>query len=98
LLLDEPFGALDEMSRERLNEDLLAIREQEAWTAIFVTHSVAEAVFLSQRVIVMAARPGRIQAEFHIDLPYPRTAETRATPTYQQQVAEVSRALHTVAP
>jgi len=98
LLLDEPFGALDEMSRERLNEDLLAIRQRHAWTAVFVTHSVAEAVFLSQRIVVMAAHPGRIHAEFKIEIPYPRTIETRSTETYQRHVADVSRVLHSLAP
>jgi NitT/TauT family transport system ATP-binding protein len=93
LLLDEPFGALDEMTRERLNEELLAIRGQQGWTAFFVTHSVAEAVFLSNRILVMAANPGRIHTEVRVDLPYPRTPQIRFTPEYQQRVAEVSRLL-----
>lgn len=96
LLLDEPFGALDEMTRDHLNEELLAIREQEAWTAFFVTHSVAEAVFLSNRIIVMAAGPGRVHEEIAVDLPYPRTAETRQSAAYQQLVARVSRVLRSV--
>jgi len=96
LLLDEPFGALDEMTRERLNEELLNIRQQQAWTAFFVTHSVAEAVFLSNRIIVMSAGPGRIHAELPIELPYPRTAETRLSREFQDLVAKVSRALHVV--
>jgi NitT/TauT family transport system ATP-binding protein len=69
LLLDEPFGALDEMTREHLNEELLAIREQQAWTAFFVTHSVAEAVFLSNRILVLSANPGRIHREVAVDFP-----------------------------
>jgi NitT/TauT family transport system ATP-binding protein len=96
LLLDEPFGALDEMTRDHLNEELLAIREQEAWTAFFVTHSVAEAVFLSNRIIVMSANPGRIHREVTVDFPYPRTEETRQSDAYQHQVAEVSRLLRSV--
>ncbi len=96
LLLDEPFGALDEMTREHLNEELLAIRELEAWTAFFVTHSVAEAVFLSNRIVVMAPNPGRIHREFAVPLSYPRTDETRNSPIYHQLVAEVSRELRSV--
>ena len=96
LLLDEPFGALDEMTRERLNEELLAIRDRQAWTAIFVTHSVAEAVFLSNRIVVMSARPGRVHAEIPIPLPYPRTNETRLSTEYLALVANVSRALRAV--
>jgi NitT/TauT family transport system ATP-binding protein len=91
LLLDEPFGALDEITREQLNEELLALREQQAWTAFFVTHSVAEAVFLSNRILVLATSPGRIAAEVPVDLPYPRTAETRLSRTYQDLVTAVSR-------
>jgi NitT/TauT family transport system ATP-binding protein len=77
LLLDEPFGALDEMTRNHLNEELLAIRSDQDWTAFFVTHSVAEAVFLSSRVVVLSANPGRIHAEIAIPLPYPRNDDTR---------------------
>ena len=96
LLLDEPFGALDEMSRERLNEELLSIRDQQSWTAFFVTHSVAEAVFLSTRIIVMSANPGKIAHEIAVDLPQPRTNEIRLTRPYQNLVAEVSRLLRSV--
>lgn len=96
LLLDEPFGALDEMTREHLNEELLAIREKLAWTAFFVTHSVAEAVFLSNRIVVMAANPGRIHREIAVDFPYPRTAATRLSRPYQELVAEVSQVLRSV--
>lgn len=96
LLLDEPFGALDEMTRDRLNEELLAIRERQGWTAFFVTHSVAEAVFLANRVVIMAAHPGRIHEEIRIDLPYPRTPETRSSIAYQKLVAEISRTLRSV--
>jgi NitT/TauT family transport system ATP-binding protein len=93
LLLDEPFGALDEITRGHLNEELLAIRQRQAWTAFFVTHSVVEAVFLSNRLFVLSANPGRLHRELRIDLPYPRTAETRQSRAYQQYVAEVSRLL-----
>jgi NitT/TauT family transport system ATP-binding protein len=96
LLLDEPFGALDEMTREHLNEELLAIRERQAWTAFFVTHSVAEAVFLSNRVLVMAAEPGRIHTEIAVPFPYPRTEHTRLSREYQDLVAQVSRVLRSV--
>lgn len=98
LLLDEPFGALDEMTRERLNEELLTIRDHQAWTAFFVTHSVAEAVFLSNRIVVMSAHPGRVHQEIPIDLPYPRTGETRLSADYHACVAHVSRVLRTVEP
>lgn len=96
LLLDEPFGSLDEMTRDHLNEELLSIRDQQAWTAFFVTHSVAEAVFLSNRVVVMAANPGRIHREVRVELPYPRTADTRRSPAYLRLVAEVSQCLRSV--
>ena len=96
LLLDEPFGALDEMTRDHLNEELLAIRQQLAWTAFFVTHSVAEAVFLSNRILVMSANPGRIHTEVSVDLPYPRTEETRQSLDYQNLVGQVSKTLRSV--
>ncbi|MBI5771098.1 MAG: ABC transporter ATP-binding protein [Verrucomicrobia bacterium] len=95
LLLDEPFGALDEMTREHLNEELLAIRGAAAWTAFFVTHSVAEAVFLSNRILVLAANPGRVHTEIRVALPYPRTEETRLSRPYHDLVADVSRILRT---
>jgi NitT/TauT family transport system ATP-binding protein len=96
LLLDEPFGALDEMTRHRLNEELLAVRTQSPFTALFVTHSVAEAVFLSNRIVVMAAHPGRLHAEVRVDFPYPRWPELRTQPEFQVKVNEVSRLLHEV--
>ncbi len=96
LLLDEPFGALDEMTREHLNEELLAIHAHAGWTAFFVTHSVSEAVFLSNRIIVMSANPGRIHTEIRVELPHPRTAETRLSHAYHDLVADVSRLLRSV--
>jgi NitT/TauT family transport system ATP-binding protein len=96
LLMDEPFGALDEMTRNRLNEELLRLKQQQQWTAFFVTHSVAEAVFLSNRVLIMAARPGRIHREIAIDLPPVRTAETRESANYLELIGKVSAALHEV--
>jgi NitT/TauT family transport system ATP-binding protein len=96
LLLDEPFGALDEMTREHLNEELLAIREHAEWTAFFVTHSVAEAVFLSNRVFIMSANPGRIHTEVTVPFPYPRTDETRLSREYHDLVAHTSRILRSV--
>jgi len=96
LLLDEPFGALDEMTREHLNEELLAIRGAGAWTAFFVTHSVAEAVFLAGRILVLAANPGRVHTEIAVPLPYPRTSDTRVSRSYLDLVADVSRVLRSV--
>jgi NitT/TauT family transport system ATP-binding protein len=96
LLLDEPFGALDEMTRDHLNEELLSIRQEEGWTAFFVTHSVAEAVFLSNRIFIMAAHPGRVHEEIQVPFAYPRTPDTRHSLEYQQLVAEVSRRLRAV--
>jgi NitT/TauT family transport system ATP-binding protein len=94
LLMDEPFGALDEMTRERLNGELLRIWDASKSTVVFVTHSIAEAVFLSTRVAVMSARPGRIADVVEIDLPYPRTAQTREEPRYFELVTRVREALH----
>ncbi len=96
LLLDEPFGALDEMTRFRLNEELLALRTKTPFSALFVTHSVAEAVFLSNRIIVMAANPGRFHAEVSVEFPYPRQAELRELPGFLAKVTEVTRLLHLV--
>jgi len=93
LLMDEPFGALDEMTRERLNLELLSIWEQTGNTVVFVTHSISEAVFLSSRVVVMSPRPGRIAGTVDIDLPYPRTAQTRDAPRFFELVTEVRQLL-----
>ncbi len=93
LLMDEPFGALDEMTRNRLNEELLALREAQQWTTLFVTHSVAEAVFLSDRIVLMGANPGHVHREIPVSLPLPRTAGLRSDLQYLALVGEVSRAL-----
>ncbi|HXX18234.1 MAG TPA: ABC transporter ATP-binding protein [Candidatus Acidoferrum sp.] len=93
LLMDEPFAALDEMTRDRLNEEVLRLRAEQQWTAVFVTHSVAEAVFLSTRIIVLAPHPGRVHAVLPIDLPFPRTAELRELPEFEELVGHASHVL-----
>src|SRR5438477_448452 len=93
LLMDEPFGALDEMTRERLNLELLRIWSDTGSTIVFVTHSIAEAVFLSTRVVVMSPRPGRISDVIAVDLPQPRTAATREDPRFFELVTRVREAL-----
>ena len=96
LLMDEPFAALDEMSRDRLNEELLRLYAEQQWTVMFVTHSVAEAVFLATRIVILAPHPGRVAHVVDVDLPRERTAETRLTEAYEEQVAHVSRLLRSV--
>jgi len=93
LLMDEPFGALDEMTRERMNSEVLRIWERTGTTIVFVTHSIPEAVFLSSRVVVMSARPGRITDVVTIDLPRPRGEETRESPRYFELVTAVREGL-----
>ncbi|MAS34011.1 MAG: sulfonate ABC transporter ATP-binding protein [Anaerolineaceae bacterium] len=93
LLMDEPFGALDEFTRERMNMELLRIWDETDTTIVFVTHSIPEAVFLSNRVVVMSPRPGRITTIVDIDLPYPRVFETREQPRYYEKVTEVRELL-----
>ena len=82
LLMDEPFAALDEITRFKLNNDLLELWEARGFTVIFVTHSVFESVFLSNRITVMAARPGRVYKEVAVDAPYPRAQSFRTSPEY----------------
>nr|WP_119840557.1 ABC transporter ATP-binding protein [Pseudooceanicola algae] len=94
ILMDEPFAALDEITRQKLNNDLLALREAIGCTVIFVTHSVFESVFLSDRIVVMAARPGRVIREVEVDAPYPRTEEFRTSPEYAAHCRQASDALH----
>ena len=96
LLLDEPFGALDEITRHRLNEELLRLRERQPFTALFVTHSVEEAVFLSNRIVVLSANPGRVHAEVTVPFPSARSSTLRIDPDFQAKVAEVSAILHAV--
>jgi NitT/TauT family transport system ATP-binding protein len=93
LLMDEPFAALDEITRFRLNDDLLALWRDLRQTVVFVTHSVFESVYLSQRVIVMTPRPGRTDAEFRIDAPEPRDEDFRTSPGYAARCREISQAL-----
>ena len=95
LLMDEPFAALDEMTRLRLNDDLLALWQAHGLTVVFVTHSVYESVYLSNRVVVMAPRPGRVVGEALVDAPYPRDESFRTSPRYGQWCREVSVLLQT---
>lgn len=97
LLLDEPFAALDEISRQQLNEELLRLWIDQSWTTLFVTHNVNEAVFLSQRVLVMSNRPGAIAAEFQVDFDCPRDASLRASAEFAALTGHVSAALRAVA-
>lgn len=97
LLLDEPFAALDDMLRQQLNEELARIWRDKQWTGLFVTHNVAEAVFLSQRVLIMSSRPGRIAADIRVPFSYPRTAELRGTAEFARLSAEVSAKLREAA-
>ncbi len=94
LLMDEPFAALDEITRFKLNNDLLELWERFGWTVIFVTHSVFESVYLSQRIVVMAARPGRVYTDLEVDAPYPRHDDFRTSTIYNDNCRRVSDALH----
>jgi len=97
LLMDEPFAALDEITRFRLNNDLLRLWQEQRWTVVFVTHSVFESVYLSNRIVVMSSRPGRIVGEVEIDAPYPRGDAFRTSRIYsefcRQTSAELARAM-----
>lgn len=93
LLLDEPFAALDDVLRQQLNEELVRIWQAKGWTGLFVTHNVAEAVFLSQRVLVMSSRPGRIAAEISVPFPYPRLPALRGESEFARLTVELSQRL-----
>ena len=97
LLLDEPFAALDDLLRQQLNEELLRIWTEQRWTGIFVTHNVAEAVFLSQRVLVMSKSPGRLVADIAVPFEHPRDPELRSSPEFAKLTGEVSRCLRDAA-
>ncbi len=95
LLMDEPFAALDEITRFKLNNDLLELWQKFNWTVIFVTHSVFESAYLSNRIVVMAARPGRVVADIAVTSPYPRRGDDhRSSPEYNETCREASEALH----
>jgi NitT/TauT family transport system ATP-binding protein len=93
LLMDEPFAALDEITRFKLNNDLLAVWQDLRRTVIFVTHSVFESVYLSQRIVVMTPRPGRVFTEIVIDAPYPRDERFRTSSEYAAFCRQVAEAL-----
>lgn len=93
LLMDEPFGALDEITRHKLDAELLDLWRKKKLTVIFVTHSIHEAVFLSSRVVMMAARPGRVVEEFHIDEPYPRSADFMVSPQFSRYAKRLQDSL-----
>jgi NitT/TauT family transport system ATP-binding protein len=92
-LFDEPFGAVDEITREHLNEETQVLFQSEGFAGLFITHSISEAVFLSTRVLVMSSRPGRLVAEFDIPFPYPRQPDLRFDPEFARISGEVSHAL-----
>jgi NitT/TauT family transport system ATP-binding protein len=98
LLLDEPFGALDEMTRDRLNEDLLSIRQADPFTAFFVTHSVREAVYLSSRIVVLASDPGRVASVIEVPIAHPRPPEWRESREFLDLLSRTTRALRAVLP
>ncbi|MFM8855639.1 MAG: ABC transporter ATP-binding protein [Actinomycetota bacterium] len=92
-LFDEPFGAVDEITRERLNEETLKLFTQQQFAGLFITHSISEAVFLSTRVLVMSSRPGRILDSVNIPFPYPRHPDIRFDPTFAELSARISHSL-----
>lgn len=97
MLLDEPFAALDEITRQKLNEELLNIWQKDKWTALFITHNVSEAIFLSNRVIVLSGRPGKIVADIKISFPYPRNPQLRSTLEFAKLIGKISDLLRQAA-
>jgi NitT/TauT family transport system ATP-binding protein len=93
LLMDEPFGALDAMTRDKMNMELQRIAQATKATVVFVTHSIAEAVFLADRVVLLSARPGRIRSITTVDAPHPRSLEVTAQTDFQEKVLELRRQL-----
>jgi NitT/TauT family transport system ATP-binding protein len=89
LVMDEPFGALDAFTREEMNLELLRVWSQRQKTVLFITHSIAEAVFMSDRIVVLSARPSTVDSIFVIDLPRPRTLEVRYTPAFQEYTRQI---------
>lgn len=92
-LFDEPFGAVDEITRERLNDEVITLFQKRGFAGLFITHSISEAVFLSTRILVMSARPGRIIGEFQVPFAYPRSPELRFDPEFAKLCGDVSHAL-----
>ena len=92
-LFDEPFGALDEITRERLNDELLRLFQHEGFAGLFITHSITEAVYMSTKVLVMSARPGKIIASFDVPFKYPRTHDLRYEPEFGELCGKISHAL-----
>ena len=92
-LFDEPFGALDEITRERLNDELLRLFQHEGFAGLFITHSITEAVYMSTKVLVMSARPGRIIASFDVPFAYPRNHDLRYEPEFGELCGKISHAL-----
>ena len=92
-LFDEPFGAVDEITRERLNDEVINLFERKRFAGLFITHSISEAVFLSTRILVMSARPGRIVGEFSVPFDYPRSPDLRFEPAFAELSGEISHAL-----
>jgi NitT/TauT family transport system ATP-binding protein len=98
LLLDEPFGALDDLTRQALNDELLKLWEAQRWTGIFVTHNIAEAVYLSERILVLSPRPGRVVADVRVPLDMPRARDLRSQPEFARVTGEVATCLRRACP